>query len=217
MAQEEKKDEAEVKRAPRGGITRRGLFIGVGSTAALLGLGALRYAGHNPLNRPPGGTDEAHLVSGCIRCERCISVCPTDVLAPLGVEQGLLAVRTPYVTFADDRCTFCDECRKVCPTAAIGPVDPHDPGAGRIGVAVVDTERCVAFDQVGTCGICVDACEYVALSYDDERHPVVDAAKCNGCGECERICPANVLTSFGGGHRRGINIVTNKTFEEGRA
>lgn len=36
MAQEEKKDEAEVKRAPRGGITRRGLFIGVGSTAALL-------------------------------------------------------------------------------------------------------------------------------------------------------------------------------------
>ncbi|MFR1166695.1 MAG: 4Fe-4S binding protein [Adlercreutzia equolifaciens] len=33
--------------------------------------------------------------------------------------------------------------------------------------------------------------------HDDERHPVVDAAKCNGCGECERICPANVLTSFG--------------------
>ena len=61
MAQEEKKDAAEAKRAPRGGITRRGLFIGVGSTAALLGLGALRYAGHNPLNRPPGGTDEAHL------------------------------------------------------------------------------------------------------------------------------------------------------------
>ena len=75
----------------------------------------------------------------------------------------------------------------------------------------------VAFGQVGTCGICVDACEYEALSYGDERHPVVDAAKCNGCGECERICPANVLTSFGGGHRRGINIVTNKTFEEGRA
>ena len=29
-------DAAEAKRAPRGGITRRGLFIGVGSTAALL-------------------------------------------------------------------------------------------------------------------------------------------------------------------------------------
>ena len=80
MAQEEKKDAAEAKRAPRGGITRRGLFIGVGSTAALLGLGALRYAGHNPLNRPPGGTDEAHLVSGCIRCERCYEACPREAI-----------------------------------------------------------------------------------------------------------------------------------------
>ena len=45
MAQEEKKDAAEAKRAPRGGITRRGLFIGVGSTAALLGLGFMAAVG----------------------------------------------------------------------------------------------------------------------------------------------------------------------------
>lgn len=77
MAQEEKKDEAEVKRAPRGGITPApGCSSAVGSTAALLGLGALRYAGHNPLNRPPGGTDEAHLVSGCIRCEALLRGVP---------------------------------------------------------------------------------------------------------------------------------------------
>ena len=36
-------------------VSRRSLLIGVGSTAALLGLGAMRYAGHTPLNRPPGG------------------------------------------------------------------------------------------------------------------------------------------------------------------
>ncbi len=35
MAQEEKKDAAEAKREPRGGITRRGLFIGVGSNRYL--------------------------------------------------------------------------------------------------------------------------------------------------------------------------------------
>ena len=29
-------------------VSRRALLIGAGSTAALLGLGALRYAGHNP-------------------------------------------------------------------------------------------------------------------------------------------------------------------------
>ena len=48
MAQEEKKDEAEAKRAPRGGITRRGLFIGVGSTAALLGSGRFALRGPQP-------------------------------------------------------------------------------------------------------------------------------------------------------------------------
>lgn len=205
--------------AEQRGPSRRGFVIGAAAVVVGVAAGAVAapLAAEADVLRPPGSLAEGDFMARCIRCERCISVCPTDVLAPLGVEQGLLVVRTPYVTFADDRCTFCDECRKVCPTAAIGPVDPYDPGAGRIGVAVVDTERCVAFDQVGTCGICVDACEYEALSYDDERHPVVDAAKCNGCGECERICPANVLTSFGGGHRRGINVVTNRTFEEGRA
>ena len=50
-------------------VSRRALLIGAGSTAALLGLGALRYPGHNPLVRPPGGQDEARLVSACIRCE----------------------------------------------------------------------------------------------------------------------------------------------------
>ncbi|MFR5091293.1 MAG: hypothetical protein ACLTDR_04050 [Adlercreutzia equolifaciens] len=48
MAQEEKKDAAEAKREPRGGTQRRRLFIGVGSTVALLGLGGLRYAGTTP-------------------------------------------------------------------------------------------------------------------------------------------------------------------------
>ncbi len=48
-------------------MSRRNMLIGVGSTVALLGLGSLRYVGHNPLCRPPGGQDETHLVSACIR------------------------------------------------------------------------------------------------------------------------------------------------------
>lgn len=200
------------------GFSRRTLLIGGVAVAAGVALGALSrpLVAEADVLRPPGSLPEGDFMARCIRCERCISVCPTDVVAPLAIEQGVLGVRTPYLAFAGNRCTFCDECRQVCPTGAIGSVDPLNPAAGRIGVAVVDAERCVAFDQVGTCGICVDACEYEALSYDDERHPVVDAAKCNGCGECEHICPANVLTSFGGGYRRGINVVAEKAFEEGR-
>lgn len=197
------------------GFTRRTLVIGGAAVAAGAVLGALAapLAAEADVLRPPGSLPEGDFMARCIRCERCISVCPTDVLAPLGVEQGLLAVRTPFVSFADDRCTFCDLCRQVCPTAAIGPFDPTAPDVGRIGVAVVEPQRCVAFVQAGTCGICVDVCEYGALSFDDQRRPVVEASLCNGCGQCERICAANVLTSFEGGSKRGINVVTERQFE----
>lgn len=198
------------------GIERRTLLIGGAAVAAgvLCGAAALPLAAQADVLRPPGSLPEDEFMARCIRCERCISVCPTDVLAPLTVEQGVLAVRTPFVSFAADSCTFCDECRKVCPTAAIGTVDPYQPALGRIGVAVVEPDRCVAFDQAGTCGVCVDACSYEALSFDEGRRPVVEAEKCNGCGECVKICPANVLTSFSGGSQRGINVLTEKQYAE---
>ena len=107
-------------------VSRRALLIGAGSTAALLGLGALRYAGHNPLVRPPGGQDEARLVSACIRCEKCYEACPRGVIVPAHIEDGLLGMRSPALKFDADFCDYCaDEnggeplCVKVCPTEAL--------------------------------------------------------------------------------------------------
>ena len=50
-------------------VSRRALLIDAGSTAAPLGSGALRYAGHNPLVRPPGG-QRARAASSCLRISR---------------------------------------------------------------------------------------------------------------------------------------------------
>ena len=58
----------------------RALCVGLGGTAALVGLGAVRYAGSAPLVRPPGGQDEDALVSACIRCEKCYEVCPLSLI-----------------------------------------------------------------------------------------------------------------------------------------
>ena len=88
-------------------VSRRALLIGAGSTAALLGLGALRYAGHNPLVRPPGGQDEARLVSACIRCEKCYEACPRGVIVPAHIEDGLLGMRSPALKFDADFCDYC--------------------------------------------------------------------------------------------------------------
>ena len=197
--------------------SRRAFVIGGVALAAGVALGgaARPFAASADVLRPPGALPEEEFMARCNRCERCISVCPEDVLRPMGIEEGVVQVKTPTLDYRSDFCTFCDLCREVCPVAAIGPVDPYVPEDGRIGVAVVHEDLCLAFLEAGSCGICIDTCEdYEALSFDAARRPVVDAAKCNGCGECEKICPANILTSFGGGQVRGIQVVTGRAFRE---
>lgn len=195
--------------------SRRDFVVGGAAlvAGAALGLGVRPALAETDVLRPPGTLPEREFMARCIKCERCISICPTDILKPMGIEGGILQVRTPYVDYANGSCTFCDLCRQVCPTEAIGFVDALAPEKGRIGVATVHEDRCLAFVETGSCGICVEACQYGALSFDGERRPVVDEALCNGCGECVRICPANVFTSFSGGKSRGIEVVTEKALE----
>lgn len=179
---------------------------------AVLGIAARPLVAEADVLRPPGAVGESDFVARCIRCSRCITACPTQVLEPMGIEEGLAQAKTPRLNYANNLCTFCDACHQACPTDAIGPVDPCEPSEGRIGVGYVHQDRCLAFIETGSCGICVDACPYGALSFDDLRRPVVDTTHCNGCGECVRICPANVLRSFSGGATRGIEVITEKSF-----
>lgn len=183
---------------------------------ALLGTAARPLVANAAVDvlRPPGAVAEDEFIARCIRCQRCVTTCPTQVLEPMGIEEGIIHIKTPKLNFSSNLCTFCDECRQVCPTRAIGVVDPSAPLLGRIGVAVVQEDRCLALLESGSCGVCVDACPYEALSFDSERRPVVESTLCNGCGECVHICPANILRSFGGGTLRGIEVVTEKHFDE---
>ena len=97
MREEEKtmadtENTAAPKKEGRPVISRRALCVGLGGTAALLGLGAVRYAGSAPLVRPPGGQDEEALVSACIRCEKCYAVSYTHLAEELVISQN--TVRT---------------------------------------------------------------------------------------------------------------------------
>jgi ferredoxin-type protein NapG len=209
----DKEKERDVKAAHP---SRRSFLIGgvaLGASIAL-GIGLKSSVSDADVLRPPGSLAEGEFIARCIKCERCISICPTNILEPMGIEEGFVEVRSPRITFANNLCTFCDKCRSVCPTSAIGNVDPWNPREGRIGIAVVHPDRCIAFLEANSCGVCVEACPYEALSFDFDRRPLVDESKCNGCGECVRICPANVLLSFTGGSTRGIEVFTEKSFEK---
>ncbi|MDR3307634.1 MAG: 4Fe-4S dicluster domain-containing protein [Coriobacteriales bacterium] len=218
------------------GISRRGLVTGGIGAAVMLALGgAVRaVAGQNDPLRPPGAQDEARFIGACIRCNRCRGACPRDAIVNCDLEDGAINARTPKVNFrtkfsqsyrrpegmeqeavlADPYpsllaatgagfCDFCMLCVKNCPTGALREFDPQ---TGWIGEAVVDAEHCIAFEKLGGCRRCADYCPFEAITIDSNRRPVVDPAKCNGCGICENICPSATYRTYKGSMSRGINI-----------
>ena len=124
------------------------------------------------------------------------------------MEDGLLQARTPVLDFHKGYCDFCGKCQTACPTGALGSFDPQ---RDKLGVAVVQKDRCIAYFE--GCVECEKACPYEAIALNDVGHPVIDAAKCNGCGVCENVCPALVYRSFAGGSRRGVVVVAPERYE----
>jgi ferredoxin-type protein NapG len=193
------------------GITRRSLVGGAAGAAALVAIGGASkvFAGDEDLIRPPGGQDEARFIGNCIRCDRCRSACPLDVIT-VANNDGFINTRTPKMTFRKGYCNFCGGsllCIKACPTGAL--VD-FDPDTEWIGPAIVDPDECIAFSKAGGCDRCVPACPYDAVSLNERKQPVVDLTKCNGCGYCEYICPSHKFRTYSGSTKRGINIVRSE-------
>lgn len=192
-------------------LDRRSFLGGCACVAATLGVGGFAcIAGRadEGLLRPPGGQDESRLVSACVRCDRCRSVCPRNVIGVAPIESGFVNARTPVIDFHKGYCDFCGKCAEVCSTGAIRA---FDEASEKIGIAIVQRDRCLAY--FNGCVICADVCEYGAITVDGDGHPVVDAALCNGCGRCVDVCPALVYRSFSGGVRRGIEVVAEKEYE----
>lgn len=175
------------------GMSRRTLCLGVGGAAVLLGLGGLKYVGSTPCVRPPGGQDEQRLLSACIRCEKCLEVCPHDIIKPAPIENGILGMRTPMLNFHENWCDWCEVnggvplCVQACPTQALSLAEDATVENTILGKASINEDWCLAYRLIG-CRFCYDACEYEAMGLDENNRPYVIADKCNGCGACEAAC-----------------------------
>ena len=178
---------------------RRALLAGIGLVVGA-GLGRLvrpaRRGAPAALLRPPGALPEADFLAACIRCGQCIAACPPEYDSlHLAASRPGLSFGTPWVDSRRTPCRLCNDydelkCIAACPTAALSPVS--DLREIRMGTAVIDEERCLAYNDV-VCRACWHACPFPgeAIRFDERLRPVVVDEACIGCGLCDHACPTD--------------------------
>jgi MauM/NapG family ferredoxin protein len=166
------------------------------------------------LIRPPGAVPESAFGARCLACGQCMKVCPTNALQPCTLDDGFSRLSTPKLAPRIGGCEEkCCSCGHVCPTSAIRKLSYEEKRFAKIGTAVIDRHRCLAWEQKKECLVCDEVCPYNAITPRTVettkglfKVPVVDEDLCIGCGMCEQQCPifdvaAIVVFKFGENRR----------------
>ena len=155
--------------------------------------------------RPPGSASVERFLDHCTACQLCVSVCPTHVLQPSSLHDGVAGLLKPHLDFSASYCDYdCKRCGEACPSGALSALSIVEKRRTRIGLARFDASRCIVETKRSACTLCIDHCpakaiDTVALS-DNLRLPHVKALLCIGCGRCEHDCPVpgrKAITVFG--------------------
>ncbi len=172
---------------------------------------------HPRLIRPPGALPEKEFLKRCIKCGECMKVCLTNGLQPTLLEAGIEGIWSPILVSRIGYCQYyCTLCGQVCPSGAIGHLSQAEKVKTKIGLAFIDTSRCLPYAQGIPCIVCEEHCptpkkaiwfqEAIVIGRDGKerrvKQPKVDIDLCIGCGICEFKCPvvdqpAIYVTSIG--------------------
>lgn len=143
---------------------------------------------------PPGALSERHLTERCTACHLCISVCPTQVLAPTFLAYGVDGMFQPHMDYLASYCNYdCTACGTVCPSGAILPMMQEEKRLVQIGQARFLKEECIVEKNKKDCGACSEHCPTKAVKmvpYEGKLFiPELNNDLCVGCGACEHACP----------------------------
>ncbi|MFZ5995929.1 MAG: 4Fe-4S dicluster domain-containing protein [Nitrospirota bacterium] len=143
------------------------------------------------LLRPPGALNEIEFAARCMRCGKCMQVCPYKSIKTASLLDGVAAMGTPYIRARDVPCYLCMKCPPVCPSGALDRSLKRKQEV-KMGVARINKKECLAW-QGTICRSCYQSCPIFdeAIKMDGELRPVVDDSKCVGCGICENVCPVD--------------------------
>ena len=151
--------------------------------------------------RPPGAVPEDIFASKCIRCGRCVEVCPYKSIVPMDVAGAGIHAGTPLIDVTKIPCYLCMKCVEVCPTGTLRNVSQADT---RMGLAVIDRYACMTWKESGfmLCRTCYNVCPFKEKAIKlDQLRPVVINEFCTGCGMCTHGCPVTLENG-----KKAINI-----------
>lgn len=151
---------------------------------------------------PPGAISLNNLSSHCTACQLCIANCPNGVLRPSSKLATFMQPESSYESgYCRPECTACSE---VCPTGAIIKIDRAEKSSIQIGHAVWIKENCIPLTKGDSCGNCARHCPVGAITMvasdvsnpESVKIPVVNEARCIGCGACEYLCPSRPFSAI---------------------
>ncbi|MBU1076627.1 MAG: 4Fe-4S binding protein [Spirochaetes bacterium] len=150
------------------------------------------------LLRPPGATPES-ISSHCFRCMECVKICPTSIIQPARLSEGLVNLFTPQIRTDLSYCEYyCNLCGKICPNNAISKLSLKEKQNWKIGIARVDRTLCVVWANGTPCLVCEEHCPVPGKAIKIRKTkkngritnaPEVEPDLCIGCGICQNKCP----------------------------
>jgi polyferredoxin len=144
---------------------------------------------------PPGSLSVSRFTNTCSACHSCVSHCPTKVITPAFMAYGINGLMQPKMDYEKGFCDYeCNVCGKVCPTGAIMPVTLAEKKLIQLGLADLQTDKCIVYTKKENCGACLEVCPthtLYSVNKNNILYPETDLQYCIGCGACERACPTD--------------------------
>lgn len=151
---------------------------------------------------PPGAVGLWHMERHCVGCQLCVANCPNGVLRPSSDFKTFMQPESSYERgYCRPECTKCSE---VCPAGAFHPISKAEKASIQIGHAVWVKENCLPLAKGVDCGNCARHCPSGAIQMVPSvagdpfspKIPVVNEARCIGCGACENLCPSRPFSAI---------------------
>lgn len=138
--------------------------------------------------RPPWSIEESQFTESCTRCYKCAESCPSHLIV-----KG--SGGFPEMSFVRHGCDYCEACVKACPEDALKITALKSEPAWQQRAVISDE----CFSRRATvCRSCGEVCESRAIEFKLAVGGVslvnLNAAACDGCGECVHVCPAHAIT-----------------------